>query len=817
MADNLTANADVRTLCREDRLKEALGTLNSMQETGIPIECHTYASLIQVCAKMKALPHGKQIHSIIVSQGFEQDVFFAERLLNMYVKCGGLSEARSVFDKTPKQNVFLWNVMIMAYVNQGFYEEALLLYYQMPLAGVKPDHYTFSCVLKACASLSALSHGLEIHAYVIRGGFESYNYVGNALVTMYGKCGVVKYAREVFDKIPKLDVISWNAIIKCYAEDGCFKEALELFAEMQRTGIQVDLTTMVTIVPLCARLGDLQRGKEIHGHSLRIGLWGDILAGNVLIDMYAKCYSVRDAIKVFENMAQRDVISWTAMISGYAENQKYSEALELFHLMDRKGVRPNAMTMSSVISVCTHTTDLEQGKYAHDYMLRNGIKLELSVENALIDMYAKCKSIVDARSLFEKISQKDVISWSTMITGYSHVGYYNEALNVFRQMQLSMKPNSVTILAILRACANLAALQNGKELHNYIIKSGLLSDASVRNALVHMYAKCQNIEAARLVFDKTSQNRDAGLWTAMIGGCGKNGQSMHALYLFHQMQQAGIEPDDVTFVAVLCACSKAGLVDEGWKYFKQMSQEYHITPNLKHYACMVDLLACAGFVEEAHNFIEEMPVEPDAAVWGALLSACRIHRRIDLGERIAKHVFELEPENARRYMLLSSIYAEADRWDGVAKVKTMMKDRGMLKNPGCSWIEIDNTVHAFLIGDRLHPQADKIYSLLDRWATRMKESGYASSTNFALWHESEVTTKEDVLCGHHEKLAIAFGLINTSPGITIRITKNLSMCIDCHEAAKFISKIVRREITVRDPSKLHFFIDGTCSCDYSSG
>jgi pentatricopeptide repeat protein len=308
--------------------------------------------------------------------------------------------------------------------------------------------------------------------------------------------------------------------------------------------------------------------------------------------------------------------------------------------------------------------------------------------------------------------------------------------------------------------------------------------------------------------------RDVVSWNTMIAGYGMHGQGEDALGLFSKMQQTCINPDSITFVCVLSACSHTGLLEEGWEYFYCMSRDYCITPKMQHYACMIDLLGRAGCLKDAQDFIEKMPYKPSASVWGSLLGACRVHNNIQVGEYVAERLFDLDPEKAGYYVLLSNIYAAAGRWDDVSKVRTMMKDRGIKKMPGCSLVEVKNKVHAFNVGDKSHPQSEKIYAMLNSLAKQMEEAGYIPDTNFVL-HDVEEEVKEHMLYSHSEKLAIAFGLINTSPGTTIRITKNLRVCGDCHNATKFISKIVRREIIVRDANRFHHFKDGSCSCrDY---
>jgi len=704
--------------------------------------------------------------------------------------------------------------MIRGYACNNPCEEALKLYYQMQEAGIQPDNYTFPFVLKACASMSALQEGREIHRQIVEIGLESDAFVGTALIDMYGKCGELEIAREVFDKMSERGVTLWNAMIARYAQNGHPNEALELFKKMQQSGVKPDPVTIVSVLPACADLADLQQGKDIHEYIFRNRFESDVSVGNSLVAMYAKCQRIDIAHRVFDEMHTRTVVSWNAMISGYAQNGYYDEALALFQQMQMTNMSPNRATIVSVLPTCAELGDLQQGKDIHEYVITNRLESDVTVHCSLIAMYSKCGALDIARQLFDNTLKSDVAPWNAMIAGYAQTGHAHESLMLFHQMQLvDTKPDPITILSVIPACAHLAALQQGKVIHAYVISSGFESDVSVGTALIDMYAKCGRIEIARQLFDNMPE-RNLITWSAMIAGYGTHGYGEDALTFFSSMQEAGIKPDYITFTCVLCACSHAGLVDEGWQYFESMTRDYCITPRLSHYACIVDLLGRAGHLNEAQVFIENMPLKPNASVWGALLGACRIHCNIELAENAAQRLFDLEPEDAGNYILLSNIYSAAGRLDDAAKVRAIMKDRGLKKTPGCTLIEVKNRIHAFVVGDTSHPQSDQIYATLEILARQMDVAGYVPDTNFVL-HDVEEEAKEHMLGLHSEKLAIAFGLISTSPGTPIHITKNLRVCGDCHSATKFISKIVKREIIARDPNRFHHFKDGSCSCgDY---
>eukprot|EP01018_Ginkgo_biloba_P012960 Gb_16062 [translate_table: standard] len=832
----------VGNLCKQSRLKEAVHILHFMGQTA---DASTYACLMQACSKRKALPQGKLVHSHMKEMGFMPDIFLGNTVVNMYAKCGSLVDARRVFDDMPKRDVISWTVMIGAYFKQGFAEEALTLFNQMQRIGIQPNQVTFASVLPACAKLAALRNGMELHEEIIRNGFQSHVFVANALIDMYSKCRCIQNARNLFDKMHQRDVVSWNAIVAGYAQNGDVNEALKLFQEMpernvvswtsmisgyarnghgvealqcfrqmQLTGVKSDPDIFATVLSACANSEALGQGMEIHDEIIKSGFACNVFVQSALVVMYAKCGSMEKACNVFDKMHQRDVVSWTAMIAGYVQDGQGVEALKLFRQMQQSGVNPDSNTFASVLPACALFAALEQAMEIHAAIIRCGFESNAFVQSALVDIYAKCHSIEKARNVFQKMYQPNVVSWTAMIAGYVQNGQSVEALQHFQQMQLAgVKPNPNTFASVLPACANLAALEQGIEIHEDIIQSGFLPEVFVENALIDMYAKCGSIDKARDVFDRMHQ-RGVIPWTTMIAGYAMHGCGKEALKLFEQMQHSGVNPDHITLVCVLSACCHGGLVDEGRYYFGLMSQYYCITPSMKHYVCIVDLLGRAGHLDEAQDIINKMPLEPDVFVWSSLLGACKIYNNIELGECVAKRLFELDPENSTPYVVLANIYAAAGRWDDSQNVRRMMKDRRVKKTPGCSWIEVNKQVHAFFLGDRSHPQTQEIYAKLERLSRQMKVAGYVPDTRFVP-HDVEEEQKEQILCHHSEKLAIAFGLINTSPGTVIRVMKNLRVCSDCHSATKFISKIVAREIVMRDANRFHYFKDGQCSCgDY---
>lgn len=613
---------------------------------------------------------------------------------------------------------------------------------------------------------------------------------------------------------------------------------------MLHYGLQPNSHTFPFLFKSCAKSKATHEGKQLHAHALKLSLHFHPHVHTSLIHMYASVGEldfarlvfdrsplrdavsftalitgyvsqgyVDDARRLFDEIPTKDLVSWNAMIAGYVQSCRFEEAIECFCEMQKTNISPSKSTMVTLLSACGHTGSRELGNWIGSWVRDNGFGSNLQMTNALVDMYSKCGEIDTARQLFDGMEEKDVISWNTMISGYSYLSLYEEALALFDVMLRSnVKPNDITFLGILPACACLGALDLGKWVYAYIDKNlKSSSNASLWTSLIDMYAKCGCIEAAEWVF-RSMNSSSLSAWNAMLSGLAMHGHAEKALALFSEMVDKGFQPDDITFVGILSACTQAGLVDLGQNYFRSMMQDYGICPKLQHYGCMIDLLARAGKFEEAEILMKNMEMEPDGAIWGSLLSACKAHGRVELGEYVAERLFQLEPENAGAFVLLSNIYAGAGKWDEVARIRTRLNDKGMKKVPGCTSIEIDGVVHEFLVGDKFHPECKNIYSMLDEIDKLLEENGFVPDTSEVLYDMDE-EWKEGALSQHSEKLAIAFGLISTKPGSTIRIVKNLRVCGNCHSATKLISKIFNRQIIARDRNRFHHFKDGFCSCN----
>ncbi|CAL0335286.1 unnamed protein product [Lupinus luteus] len=801
-------NSDICQLCLVGNLESAMSYLNSMQTHQILVHEEAYVALLRLCEWKRARKEGSQVYSFISNSMTLLSLQLGNVLLSMFVRFGNLIDAWYVFGKMEERNLFSWNVLVGGYAKAGFFDEALNLYHRMLWIGVRPDVYTFPCVLRTCGGMADFLRGREVHVHVLRYGYESDIDVVNALITMYVKCGYVDTARLVFDKMPYRDRISWNAMISGYFENGKCLEGLRLFFMMLECPVDPDLMTMTSVITACETLGDKKLGKEIHGYVLRTVFWREPSVYNSLIQMYSSVGLIDEAEKVFSRTEYRDVVSWTAMISGYENSSLPQKALETYKMMEVEGVMPDEITIASVLGACSCLGRVDMGTDLHEIAKQKGLISDVMVANTLIDMYTKCRRIDKALEVFRSTCNKNIISWASIIFGLRINNRSFEALLSFREMMLKLKPNSVTLVSVLSACGRIGAMTCGKEIHAYALRTGVSLDGFMPNAILDMYVRCGRMEYAWKQFFSGDQNVAA--WNILLTGYAERGKGELAIELFQKMLESNIYPDQITFIAILCACSRSGMVAEGLDYFNNMKSKYSITPNLKHYACVVDLLGRAGKLEDAYEFIQKMPMKPDPAVWGALLNACRIHHRIELGELAAENIFRDDTTSVGYFILLSNLYADIHKWDKVAEVRKTMRQNGLIVDPGCSWVEVKGTVHAFLSDDNLHPQIKEMDAVLERFYEKMKEdaTGGPESDDMDIMEAS----KADIFCGHSERQAIAFGLLNTAPGTPIWVTKNLYMCQSCHNTVKFISKEVRREILVRDTEHFHHFKGGICSC-----
>ncbi|OAY74708.1 Pentatricopeptide repeat-containing protein [Ananas comosus] len=568
----------------------------------------------------------------------------------------------------------------------------------MRRSGLSPNPVSLLAVLPACDAAS----GAAVHAAALRlGCLHPAPSLGNALVDFYAKLGDAASALRLFRSLPRRNSVSWNSAIGGLVRLGRHRRALQMFAEMLSLAddhSRPNSTTLSILLPALAELGRFDLGRQVHCHSIRTHSDSDVYVANSLVDMYAKSGLLSKASDIFARIPSRNVVSWNAMIAGLAQGGAEADAFQFAIDMQRAGELPNSVTLTNLLPACARLASAEKGKEIHARSIRVGSASDSFVSNALIDMYAKCGQLNDARRVFDR-SERDDVSYNTLIMGYSQSPQSSEALRLFLEMRSAgLEYDIVSFMGVLSSCANLSALKKGNEVHSQLIRRMLSSHLFVANSLLDLYTKCGRFDIAMKVFDRIP-NKDVASWNSVILGYGMQGEIETVFKLFDLMKDEGVECDHVSYIAVLSACSHGGLVERGKMYFNQMLAQ-KMKPRQMHYSCMVDLLGRAGLLKEAAEIIREMPFEPDSDVWGALLGACRIHGNVELARWAGEHLFNLKPRHSGYYILLSNMYAEAGRWDEANEIRKLMKSRKVKKrNPGCSWVESGGRVAAFVVGE----------------------------------------------------------------------------------------------------------------------
>ncbi|XP_031404654.1 pentatricopeptide repeat-containing protein At1g25360 [Punica granatum] len=745
---------------------------------------HILNRLIDIYCKSSNLPYARRLFDEIP----EPDVVARTTLVAAYSASGDLSLARKIFDDTPLsiRDTVIYNALITGYSHNNDGHNAITLFREMKRHGLNPEEFSFTSVIGALSMVAEReSQCQQFHCAALKSGTLKITSVSNAVISAYVKC-----ASSPLDSSSSL-----------------MSSARKLFDEMDRR----DELTWTTMIAGLVRNGDLEVAREF-----------------------------------LDRMDEKLGVSWNAMISGYVHHGRFEDALALFRKMHSSKIYLDEFALTTTISACANAGLLRHGKQVHAYVLKTeknpSRDFSLSVNNSLITLYYRCGNSHLARRIFDRMPERDLISWNAVLSGYvssgqieeartffrdmpersllawtviisalAQNGYGEEGLKVFNQMRLEgFDPWDYTFAGAITSCAVLGSHEHGRQLHGQIMKLGHDSSLSVGNALITMYARCGTVEDSYNVF-LTMPCLDSVSWNAMIAALGQHGKGARAVDLFQEMLREEIAPDRISFLTVLSACSHAGLVTEGRRYFGSM-QIYGIEPGEDHYSRLVDLLCRAGKFEEAKDVIDSMPCVPGPPIWEAFLAGCRVHNKIDLGVEAAEKLLELIPQHDGTYVLLSNMYATAGKWKEVAEVRKLMRERGVKKEPGCSWIEVESMVHVFLVDDTAHPEVKEVYNYLEWLGIEMRKLGYVPDTKFVLHEMESHEHKEYALSTHSEKLAVAFGLMKLPQGATVRVFKNLRICGDCHNAFKFMSKVVQREIVVRDGKRFHHFRDGECSC-----
>ncbi|KAK4342278.1 hypothetical protein RND71_038094 [Anisodus tanguticus] len=575
--------------------------------------------------------------------------------------------------------------------------EALILAFNNP---VKPDYTIYSNVIQLCIDLKAHKKGRLVHSHLITTGFPSNVHLGTKLIIFYTMFDDMVTAHKMFDKLPERNVVSWTALLSGYSRNGYSQEALNVFVDMRREGVRANQFTYGSVLRACTSVSCMNLGKQIQGCVQKSRFADNLYVQSALVDFNSKCGEMEDAFRVFESMSERDLVSWNVMISGYAFRGYDIDAVLLFRWMFRQGILPDCFTLGSVLKACVgggKCGGLAKVSMIHGCIIRLGYVSYSIISGSLVDAYVKCGNLASANYLYKKMQNKDKISCTALITGYAREGKNSsECLELFCQLHRNHREiDSIILCSMINICANTASLSLGRQLHAIAIKYQSTLDVAMSNALVDMYAKTGEIENANIVFHHMTE-KNVISWTSMISAYGVHGQGIDAISYFKKMECEGFEPNDITFLSLLFACSHNGLTAEGWECFTKMVRKYKIVPRDEHYSCLVDLFARSGCLNESYDLICRMNIKPNASLWGSVLGACSIYGNMDLGEVAAKHLCNIEPTNAVSYVVLASMYSAAGLWDIAWKARDVVQTKRLPKDPGYSLFHSGNDMVALI-------------------------------------------------------------------------------------------------------------------------
>ncbi|KAG8390183.1 hypothetical protein BUALT_Bualt01G0057100 [Buddleja alternifolia] len=718
-------NSIVDGYSKNGLFEESFVQFRRMQGLNVKPDGYTLCILLGLCNGFIGITYGKELHGYVVRNGFDDDSFVITAMIDMYSNSSRPMDAWNVFQKLENRcNTAVWNSMINCFRENRFWQNALQLYSLAKSESLEFSSTTFSSVLTACSQGEDMTFASQLHSDVVKTGFESDPYVSASLITFYSKCGFVEDSEKVFylarDKDKEVGL--WNSMISAYVNCCCANDALHIYNQMRLVHVDPDSFTILNTLIACSIIGSYCLSTMFHGELMKRPMKDSVAVQSSLLTMYSKLGNIKDCYKVFGEMKEKDVVAWGSMISGSCENRNFDEASALFKEMGCDGVKPDSNVVASAISACIGHSDGKLGCCIHGLAIKEGLDSDAFTGCSLIEFYSKCGQPEMAKNAFFNVVQKNIVVWNSLISCYSQNGFPEVSVSLLPQiMQNGLRPDPVSITTVLAAVSQMAALLKGKALHGYYIRLQLPREIKVENALIDMYIKSGCFRYARLVFQKLSE-RDIVAWNSMISGYGSHGECRKSIELFHMMKNSGTPPDEITFLSLISSCNHCGFVDEGLHLFSSM-REHGIEPNMAHYVNIVDLLGRSGRLDEACGFIENMGIAPDRGIWLSLLSACRVHKNVKLGELAARNLIETDPTRGSNYVQLLNLYVEAGLEDKAANLRAIMKEKGLMKIPGCSWIEVKNKVESFFSGDSSSPRIIEIYEILSSLKNNMKRKG----------------------------------------------------------------------------------------------
>ncbi|CAN8270618.1 unnamed protein product [Cochlearia groenlandica] len=640
----------------------------------------TMSTLLQA-STASLLPHAsidslklqaEQIQTHLTKSGIDRFVYVKTSLINLYLKMGFVRKAQKVFDEMPERDTVAWNALICGYSRNGYESNAWKLFIVMLRQGFSPSATTLVNLLTLCGQCDGFySQGKCVHGVATKSGLEFDSQVRNTMISFYSKRSELDSAELLFTEMSDKSTVSWNTMIGAYSQIGLREEAITVFKNMFEKSVEISPVTVINL--LSAHV----KHEPLHCLVVKNGMVNDDSVITSLICAYSTCGCVDSAESLYASSTQDSIVGLTSIVSSYAERGDMDIVIMYFSRMRRLCMRIDDVALVEILHGCTNSSHIDIGMALHAYSIKTGLCTQTLVVNGLITMYSKFDNVETVLFLFEQLHETPLISWNSVISGCVQSGRESTAFDVFHQMNLSSgpMPDAITIASLLAGCSQLCCLHLGKKLHGYTLRNSFEKDNFVCTALIDMYAKCGNIILSETVF-KSIKAPCTATWNSMISGYSLSGLQSQALSCYLEMREQGLKPDKITFLGLLSACTHEGLVDEGKSYFREMVKEFGLSPSLQHYALMVGLLGRGCLFTEALFLIWDMDGKPDSAVWGALLSACIMHKEMELGEYVAKKMFMLDYKNGGLYVLMSNLYASETMWDDVFRVRNMMKDNG---------------------------------------------------------------------------------------------------------------------------------------------
>uniref|UniRef100_A0A8I6YEJ5 DYW domain-containing protein n=2 Tax=Hordeum vulgare subsp. vulgare TaxID=112509 RepID=A0A8I6YEJ5_HORVV len=789
-----------------------------------PLDPSAYAGLLRAASRARSLPLARLTHSHMLRAGFRPGLFLRNNLLAAYCRGGDMRYARLLFDGMPRRDAVSWNTLIAGYSSQSGSSARLALasFRDARGGGVWADRFTYAAVLAACGRAGDSRHGRAAHGLAVASGLVQDVFLTNSVIDMYAKCGMIDEVRLVFDRAEERDEASWNLLLSAYVRMGWPEVAVHVLVWMHRSGVKLDSFALGGILKACSQLeGSEDVRRMLHGCVVKVGLDLDMFVGSAMVDMYAKNGGLEEAIKVFDCIPNQNAVVYGAMIAGFARlgsdpcPEVRIQAVRLFSDLLRMSVKPSRFTFKSVLEVCNLTNALHCGRLIHAHVVFNGFQDDEFIANALINLYSKAGSVSDSLRCFHMTPRQDVVTWTSMITAFTHDENFEKALGLFLEfLSLGKEPDQFTLSSVMNACAALSLPATCKQIHCYTVKSGLSQFTVCGNSQISMYRNIGDVEASKKTFEQITC-LDIFSWSAMVLSYAVHGHEGEALVLLEKMKDCGVLINDIAFLAVLIACSQQGLAHEGFRHYESMLSDYGCSPNMKHKACVVDLLGRVGKLSEAEDFIMGSGSENDPILWHALLRACRIHGDKERGMKTGEKLMELEPFTVTSYVVLYNLYMDAGKISLAMKTRGLMRERGMSKEAGISWAEFGGSILHFTDGNNSCPHNNSVHARLEELLVSVKQRTERGGTD--IWELGFQSRKdgETSLARHGELLGVALGLSTLSSGAPVTVMKNQRISWESHETLKLLSARESRGIIVRDPTHFHRFDQGSCSCrDY---